>query len=176
MKSAVLSFISGIMIIGAVSAALCNPGREFLTEEEIDAIQRNQAIAPRVKLYLRAASLRLSSAEARLNGQETTPGDPLEYHTPEDMLDEYYRIVDSVMLNLEDAAQKFPPDKAGVRKALKHLRNVMKKSIPELETLKKIAAEKKDTELLRLIRRAADISNGALQGAEEALEGKFSEY
>ena len=169
MKSAVLSFIAGIMIIFAVSAALSNPAREFLTEEEIDAIQKNQAIAPRVQLYLRAASLRLSSAEARLNGQETIPGDPLEYHTTEDMLDEYYRIVNSVMFNLEDAAQKFPPDREGMTKALKHLRNIMKKTLPELETLEKIAAEKKDKELLRLIRRA-------LEGAEEALEGKFSEY
>ncbi len=172
----VLAFIAGILIAGAVSAAFCYPDRESLTDTEIDAIKKNQAIAPRVKLFLRAASLRLTSTEARLAGQVTEPGDPMEYRTPEDMLDDYYRILNSVMLNLEDATQNFPPDRDGIRKALKHLRDIMKKSIPKLEILEKMATEKQETELIRLISRAADISNGALEGAEEALEGKFSEY
>ncbi len=176
MRNAFRAFIAGILIAGIVSAAFGYPAADYLTDSEIDAIRKNQEIAPRVKLMLRAASLRLTSAEARLTGQETEPGDPMEFRTPEDMLDDYYRILNSVMLNLEDAVQKFPPDRGGIRKALKHLRDIMKNSIAELEILEKMANEKQEAELLRLISRAADISNGALEGAEEALEGEFSEY
>ena len=176
MKSAPLKLITAILIFGAFSAAFASPVRDFLTEEEIDAIQRNQKIDPRVKLYLKAASARMTSAEARLAGQETEPGDPLEYYTPEDMLDAYYHIVNSVMLNLEDAVEKFPPDRGGIRKALKHLQDVMKKNLPKLENLERMAAAKEESELVRLILRDIDISKVALEGAEEALEGRFSEY
>jgi len=176
MKSASLRLIAAMVLFGVVSAAFASPLRDYLTEEEIDGIRRNQKIDPRVKLYLKAASLRLTSAEARLAGQETEPGDPLEYFTPEDMLDAYNQILKSVMLNLEDAVQKFPPDRGGIRKALKHLQGVMKKSIPRLENLERMAAAKEETEVVRLVRRAIELSNGALEGAEEALEGRFSEY
>ena len=176
MKRTLLRLIAAMLLFGAFSAAFARPVRDYLTEEEIDAIQRNQKIDPRVKLYLKAASSRLIAAEARLAGQETEPGDPLEYFTPEDMLDAYYHILNSVMLNLEDAVEKFPPDRGGIRKALKHLESVMKKNIPRLEKLERMAAAKEETELVGLILRAIDISNGALEGAEEALEGKFSEY
>lgn len=176
MKRAVLSLVAAMLIAGTVTAAFEYRGREFLTEAEIEAIRRNQKIDPRVKLYLRAALLRLTSTRARMAGQETEPGDPLEYLTPEDMLDGYYRILNSVMFNLEDAGQKIPPDRGGIRKALKHLRDQMKKAIPLLEFMEKMAAKKNETELTRLIRRAADISNGALEGAEYGLSDKFSEY
>lgn len=176
MKSAPLRLIAAMLLFGSFSAAFALPVRDYLTEEEIDAIQRNQEIDPRVKLYLKAASLRLTSAEARLAGQETEPGDPMEYFTPEGMLDAYYHILNSVMLNLEDAVEKFPPDRGGIRKALKHLQSVIKKDLPKLENLKRMAAAKEETELVRLILRAIDISTVALEGAEEALEGRFSEY
>jgi len=164
-----------MLLAGTVTAAFGYRDREFLTEAEIDAIRKNQKIDPRVKLYLRAALQRLEATHARMAGQETLPGDPLEYFTPEDMLDGYYRILNSVMLNIEDAAYKMPPDKGGIRKALKHLRNQMKKAVPELEHMEKTAVERNETELIRLIQRAAEISRGAMEGAEHALENKFSE-
>ena len=99
----------------------------------------------------------------------------MEYFTPEDMLDGYYRILDSVMHNLESAVQKFPPDREGIRKALKHLKSVMKKNIPRLEKVERMAAGKEETQLVRLAQRALETSNVALEGAEEGLEGKFSE-
>ena len=143
MKRTTLSLIITVLLAGTVAAAFGYRGREFLTEEEIKVIQRNQKIDPRVKMYLRAAFLRLTSAQARMVGQETIPGDPLEYLTPEDMLDGYYRILNSVMFNLEDAAQAFPPDWGGIRKALKHLRDQMKKAIPQLEFMEKMTRDLK---------------------------------
>ena len=87
MKRAVLSLIAAILLTGTATTAFGNRDGEFLTEAEIKAIRKNQKIDPRVKLYLRYALLRLTSAQARMAGQETLPGDPLEYLTPEDMLD-----------------------------------------------------------------------------------------
>ena len=175
MKRIFFPLIFAMLLAGTVTAAFGYRDREFLTEAEIDAIRKNQKIDPRVKLYLRAALQRLEATHARMAGQETLPGDPLEYFTPEDMLDGYYRILNSVMLNIEDAAYKMPPDKGGIRKALKHLRNQMKKAVPELEHMEKTAVERNETELIRLIQRAAEISRGAMEGAEHALENKFSE-
>jgi hypothetical protein len=174
-KRAVLPLIAAILIAGSVTATFGYRGGEFLTESEIDAIRRNQKIDPRVKLYLRAALLRLTSARARMTGQETLPGDPLEYFTPEDMLDGYYKILNSVMFNIEDASRKIPPDRGGVRKALKHLESQMKKAVPELESMEKMAVDKNEPEMTRLIQRAIEISKGALEGAEQALADKFSE-
>ena len=79
-------------------------------------------------------------------GEETEPGDPLEFFTPEDMLDGYYRILNSVMLNLEDANEKPRPDSDGIRKALKELRKRAEKFLPQLELLQKIAEEREDKE------------------------------
>lgn len=176
MKRSFITLVAVILLSGTFADAFGYREREFLTEAEIDAIRRNQKIDPRVKLYLRAASQRLMSAQSRLSGQETLPEDPLEYLTPEDMLDGYYKILNSVMFNLEDASEKFPPDRGGIRKALKHLRDQMKKMIPELEFMEIRAVEREDKEMARLIKRAKDLSNAALEGAEQALSDKFSDY
>ena len=163
---------AAIFLLGFHLFAFASGSREYLTEEEITLIQIKQRIDPRVKAYLKAAALRLRSAEARLRGEETEPGDPMEYFTPEDMLDGYYRILNSVMLNLEDANEKPRPDSDGIRKALKELRKRAEKFLPQLELLQKIAEEREDKELLRLIGRAVDITNGAFEGAKYALEDK----
>ena len=72
-------------------------------------------------------------------GEETLPGDPLEFFTPEDMLDGYYRILNSVMLNLDDANQKAVRDSNGLRKALKELRKRSKEALKKLDYLEKLA-------------------------------------
>ncbi len=164
--------------ISAAAAAASRPEKEFLTDKEIDKIQDSYAIDVRVRIYMEAAALRLKTAEERLTGKESAPGDPLEFFTPEDMMAGYYRIIKSVMTNLDDAAQ-YPErnngiiingetdknDSRRIGKALKILKSETEKSIDELVILKKIAEEKKKEELWNLVNSAIDITHGAHEGA-----------
>jgi len=169
MKQVVLLLSLALLWTIHIADASTRPAREFLTEEEIELIQIKQDIDPRVKTYLRAAEMRLKATEARLLGEETEPGDPLEYFTPEDMLDGYYRILDSVMSNLDNANQRAYGDGIGIQKALKELRKKTKESLRMLEFLEKLAKKQEKKELLRLIGRAMEITNGAHEGAAYAL-------
>jgi hypothetical protein len=164
---------AAIIFIAPLLAASVPRSREFLTEGEIALIQARQEIGPRVKFYLEAAQLRLKSAEDRLRGEETEPGDPLEYFTPEDMLDGYYRILESVMMNLEEAHQTGGRDRSGIQEALKALKKRTEEYDRRLDSLKNLAEKKKNEELLRLIQKAEDITRGAHEGSKQALEEKI---
>ncbi len=154
---------------GAFFRAPGSPEKEFLTQKEIAKIQDAQAIDERIKIYMGAAALRLKAAEERLIGKEPEEGDPMEFFTPEDMLDGYYRILRSVMYTLDDAFQKPGPDRERVGKALKTLKGSTEEMLKELEILKKIAEEKQKEELWNLANKAIDITNGAHEGAEYGL-------
>jgi hypothetical protein len=163
-------FLSALACVFAVLAASGSPKREFLTEKEIEQIQVNKEIHIRVKLYVDFAASRLKVAEERLSGKESEPGDPFEFFTPEDMLAGYYRILESVMLNLEDAYEKNDPMERGkVQRALKTLKAAMGSALKQLEILKKIAEEKNKEELWNLVNKAIDISKGAHEGAESGI-------
>jgi hypothetical protein len=156
-----LVWIFGLLIASAYSE------KEFLTDKEIEAIQINQEIHLRVKLYLEFAESRLKAAEDRLNGIEKAEGDPLEFFTPEEMLDGYYRILRSVMMNLDDVYQSTDPrERPKVRRALKTLKSSTEKALGQLDILKRIAEEKKMEELWNLVNKAIDVTNGAHEGAE----------
>ncbi len=161
--SAVLFLLAG----AAVSAAA--PTKEYLTPKEIEKIQDAQEIEERIKIYLEAASLRLKAAEDRLNAKESIPGDPLEFFSVEDMLDGYYQILRSVMLNLDDAFQKPRGDKEKLGKALKNLKESTEKAQKSLAILKRQAEDKKQEDAWNLINKAIDITKGALEGAEQGL-------
>ena len=170
MKRFPVWFLSALACVFAVLAASGSPKREFLTEKEIEQIQDNNEIQIRVKLYLDFAASRLKVAEERLSGKESEPGDPFEFFTPEDMLAGYYRILESVMLNLEDAYQKNDAMERGkVQKALKTLKGGTESALTQLEILKKIAEEKDKEELWNLVQKAIDISKGAHEGAESGI-------
>jgi hypothetical protein len=160
-----------LLFIGALIPAV-PPGclaKEFLTQKEIEKIQDAQVIDERVKIYLNAAELRLKTAEDRLVGKEPAEGDPLEFFTPEDMLDGYYRILRSVMMNLDDAFQKPGPNREKVEKALKTLKKATESAGKELAILKKIAEEKRKEKLWNLVNEAMDVTDGAHEGAEYGL-------
>ena len=171
-----------ILSVATVVTSLAVPAKEFLTDKEIEKIQDNPEIDLRVKIYLDAAALRLKTAEARLAGQEAEPGDPLEFFTPEDMLDGYFKILKSVMANLDDAAVHHPvlarqespsanPQdwQKRIGKALKNLRSSTERAAGELQILKKLAEEKKKEELWKLVNDAIEITSGAHEGAEYGL-------
>ncbi len=145
------------------------PAREFLTPQEIEKIQDAQEIDQRIKIYMEAASLRLKTAEERLNGQESSPGDPLEFFTVEEMIDGYYRIMKSVMSNLDEAASRPSTERKTLSKALENLKDSTEKGLKELSILKKIAEDKQKEELWNLVNNALDIAAGAHEGADSAL-------
>jgi hypothetical protein len=169
MRKLFLPVLFTLILAGSIHMAGSFPEKEFLTDKEIAKIQDAQEIDERIKIYLTAASLRLKTAEDRLSGTEPEPGDPLEFFTPEDLIDGYYRIVRSVMYNLDEALQKPKTDREKLGKALKSLRGTTESAGKELEILKKIAEEKQKEELWKVVNNAIDITNGAREGAEYGL-------
>lgn len=163
-------FLASWFALCFAAAAAAGPPKEFLTEKEIEKIQNNPEIHRRVKLYMEYAALRLKTAEDRLSGTESEPGDPLEFFAPEDMLDGYRRILESVMINLEDAYEKADPyEKARVRSALRSLKSTMESALPRLEILKKIVEEKDKEALWGLATEGLEISRAALEGADSGI-------
>jgi len=170
MKKLLLQLISMLFWCATPFVAPNSEAKEFLTDAEITVIQENQEIDLRVKFYLQFAELRLKTAEDKLNGIEPDARDPFEFLTPEEMLNAYYRILRSVMINLEDAhshadARSMPK----IRRALKTLKGSSKKALVQLDNLKRIAEEKNKDELWDLANQAIDITTGAREGAEAAL-------
>lgn len=166
----VARFLLAISCACAFFTASGAPRKEFLTEKEIELIQISNEIHIRVKRYMDFAAARLKAAEERLSGKESEPGDPFEFFTPEDMLDGYYRIFESVMIQMENAYGKSDPlEKSKVQKALKDLKRATESALKQLAVLKKIAEEKNKEELWDLVNKAIDISNGAHEGAESGI-------
>ena len=159
-------FIAPIAIILATAFL---PAKEFLTSKEIEKIQDAQSIDARVKIYLEAAEFRLKTAEDRLMGKEPAEGDPLEFFSPEEMIDGYFRIIKSVMMNLDEVAEKGGPNRTLLGGALKMLKSSMEKSSAQLLVLKKIAEEKRKEEFWNGVNNAIDITNGAQEGAKYGL-------
>jgi hypothetical protein len=154
---------------GALAVIPADPAKEFLTEKEISAIQDARAIDGRILIYMNAAKLRLKTAEDRLVGKESSEGDPLEFFTPEDLLDGYDRILKSAMTNLEAAYQQDIREKDKVQRALKDLKTATEAAGKKLDVLKKLAEEKKKEEFWHLVNQALDSTRDAHAGAEYGL-------
>jgi hypothetical protein len=169
MHRGILQFFVSIILTGAACMIPASPEKEFLTNKEITAIQENQAIDARVAIYIIAAKLRLKTAEDRLTGKESSEGDPLEFFTPEDMLDGYCGILKSVMTNLDAAYKQGIREREKVQRALKTLKGAADTMSKELEVLTKLAKEKKKEEFGNLVNRAMDTTREAHEGAEYGL-------
>lgn len=174
MRSRYLPLIFALITLASPLAARNSLAREFLTDVEIKRIQEAQQIDKRVKIYMEAAESRLKTAQERLSGVESVEGDPLEFFRPEDMLDGYYRILNSVMLNLDGAYQEPGNDLNQIKDGLKSLKNTTDKTGKQLKILKRIAEDQKNEELWNLVNKAMDITEGAHEGAVYGLE-KISE-
>ena len=170
LKSKFLAQILSALICVCILPAPRIPAKELLTAKEIERLQASQRIDVRVKIYLEFAESRLKAAEERLNGKESEEGDPFEYFTPEDMIEGYDRILNSVMLTLDDSFQKSDPlEKSRVQRALKLLKGAAERGAKQLEVLKKIAEEKKKEGLWDLVNQAIESVGIARQGAEEGI-------
>jgi hypothetical protein len=169
MRRSILPIFIFFIAAGVACIIPASPANEFLTDKEIAAIQDAQAIDLRVLIYMDAAKLRLKTAEDRLAGKESQEGDPLEFFAPEDLLDGYYRILKSVMANLDEAYQQGAGERKKVQKALKTLKRSTETTSQELDVLKKMAEEKKKEKLWNLVNQAIDITRGAHEGADYGL-------
>lgn len=143
--------------------------REYLTPKEIERMQDTQEIDRRIKILVEAAALRLKTAEERLNGKESEPGDPLEFYSVEEMLEAYYEILRSVMLNLDGAVQKPRVEPSRIAAALRTLKDGAEKQQKSLAILKRMAEEKRNEPLWNLVGRALEVASGARDGAESGL-------
>ena len=149
--------------------------KEFLTPEEIEKVQNAREIGARVGVYLEAASLRLQSAENRLAGKESEPGDPLEFATPQEMIDAYYRIIRSIMFNVEEAFERPDTDPESLSQALKNLKKGGEKAAKDLNVLRKLCEEKRDAEAWNAVAECTKITSAAVEGAKlgiSKLDGK----
>ena len=142
--------------------------KEFLTPDEIAKIQDAPEVDKRVKIYLDAAALRLKSAEERLNGKESSPGDPLEFFTPEEMVDGYYRILRSIMYLLDETVAR-PKEPERIAKALRNLKDRTERDLKSLQILKKMAEDKQKEDLWNAVNQSLEIADGAHEGAETGL-------
>ena len=144
--------------------------RDFLTDKEIAKIQNNQDIDKRAGIYMDAASLRLRIASDRFEGKESEPGDALEFYSQEDMLDDYYEIMERIMLVVGDAFESpRRRENINIKKALQTLKSESSGNLKRLSTLMKLAEEKRKEGLWNRVNRAIAITGGVLDGAEEGL-------
>jgi alanine-alpha-ketoisovalerate/valine-pyruvate aminotransferase len=170
MRFPFLLLIFALAVCGSPAVIPTGNAREFLTDEEIKKIQEAQDINRRVRIYMEAAEYRLKTAQERLSGVESVEGDPLEFFTPEEMVDGYYSIVQSVMLNLDGAYQQPAPDLNKIKSGLKTLKKGAEKAGRQLEMLKIIAEDQKKEGFWNLVNKAIEITDGAHEGAVYGME------
>ncbi len=160
-----------IILIAAVLISTASRGHaaEFLMDKELEKLREAQRIDLRVNVYSKAAELRLKTAKERLSGKEPVEGDPMELLAPEDMLDAYYQIINSVMFNVDDAIDRRGADKNKIKSALKTLKKAAEKSLKDLEVLRGAAEKKGKEELWNRVMRAIEITEMLQQGVEYGL-------
>jgi len=144
--------------------------RDFLTDKEIEKMRNTQDIDKRTGIYMDAASLRLTTALDRFEGKESEPGDAMEFYSRQEMLDDYYKILDRVMLIVGEAFESpRRRENINIKKALQALKSESSANLKRLSALMKLAEEKDEEELWNGINRAIDITGGVIDGADEGL-------
>ena len=156
-----------LMFLMTLSGAFA---RDFLSEQEIKRLQKTQDIDRRTDIYMTAASLRLGAAMDRFEGKESEPGDAMEFYGWEDMLDDYFKISERVMLIVDDAFESpRRRENINIKKALNTLKSESRNNLKKLTALRKLSEEKRMESLWDYVNRAIDITEGLLDGAEEGL-------
>jgi hypothetical protein len=165
-----------VVAMSAVFALLFSmalPGawaRDFLTKQEITRLQNTQDIDRRTRIYMDAAALRLRAAQDRIEGKEPKPGDAMEFLNQEDMLDDYYKIMDRLILIIDDAfGSPRRRENINIKRALNTLKSESSGNLKRLLALMKLAEEKKKEDLRNRVGRAVYITGGILDGADEGL-------
>jgi hypothetical protein len=158
-----LPAILGIFLPLQVASA-----RDYLTDKEIELIQDTQSVASRARIYMEAAALRIKTAQDKLSNKEYAEGDPMEFLTPEDVLNDYGKILRSLQFTLESAIES--PRHKGyetIGKALKYLKEETPKELRELKVLLQIAVEKHRDTFAERIKDAIDATQDFLEDVNE---------
>jgi len=144
--------------------------RDFLTEKEITKMQDTQDVDKRTSIFMNAASLRLQTVLERFNGKDSEPGDALEFYSPQDMMDDYYKIMDRIMLVTGDAFES-PRlrENINIKKALQTLKSESSGNLKKLAKLMQLAEEKQNKEIWDSVNSAIEITRGVLDGADKGL-------
>ena len=165
--------VGAIAAIFAILLSAAGSGvqaRDFLTDAEIRRVQSTQDIERLTGIYMDVSASRLRTAQDRFEGRESKPGDALEFYSQEDMLDDYFIIMDRVMLIVGDAFESpRARENVNIKRALNLLKSKSPDNLKRLSILKNLAEEKQKNGLWNRINRAIDITNDVLDGAEEGL-------
>jgi hypothetical protein len=167
--SPILSFFFTLVFAATQFPGARIYAKEFLTPEEIEKVQFSQEIDARIKAYIEAAEMRLKMARERFGGLESQEGAPLEFFSVAEMIEGYNSIIQSVMMNLEDAYQNKSTDREKLRAALTLLRDSAKNAENALTVLKKMAEERLDEKVGNQVNQAIEMTKDALEGAESGL-------
>ena len=105
--------LAGVMVVA--SLALAHPGQgsaDYLTAEEADQVRQAQRIDWRVKVFLKIAERRLMLAEnpnATQSKKDEETWGPLPKGARAEMLRQYARAIDEIIINVEDAYERQAP-------------------------------------------------------------------
>jgi hypothetical protein len=161
----ILPAILGIFFFRQIGHA-----RDYLSDKEIELLQDTRSVAKRTRISMNAAALRLKTASDKLFNKEYEAGDPMELLLPEEVMEDYCKILHSVQLNVAYAVEK--PHRTGnetVEKALTTLKEETEKALRSLEVLQRIAKEKQRDTLLDHIQDAIELTQETLDDASEKL-------
>lgn len=165
------------MISFLAALAMCLNGslyavsaKELLTEKEIDQLRDYQEIDKRAELYIKFAALRLETFKQRIKGIESKEGDPLEFHSLEDLIRGYTHCIKSLEGNIDDAVTYKNPLQKKLISALERLKNGAEKFRPSLEEASNYAVAKQEESLYYATKEAIETTQVAIEGAKAGLE------
>lgn len=157
------------VIIGSLaSGASAQRKGEYLTEGEIDLVREIRLIDNRSEVFLKIADRRLIA----LTDPTGPTGDskfkkfgPLPTGSPVELLDDYRRAVEELMVKLDDEFERTGMT-AALKKALESSSKEMDRQIGVLATLKTMSSAE---DFKSIHRRAVEAANDLRDGARSAL-------
>lgn len=157
------------VIIGSLaSGASAQRKGEYLTEGEIDLVREIRLIDNRSEVFLKIADRRLIA----LTDPTGPTGDskfkkfgPLPTGSPVELLDDYRRAVEELMVKLDDEFERTGMT-AALKKALESSSKEMDRQIGVLATLKTMSSAE---DFKSIHRRAIEAANDLRDGARSAL-------
>lgn len=157
------------VIVGSlVSGASAQRKGEYLTEGELDLVREIRLIDNRSEIFLKIADRRLIA----LTDPTGPTGDskfkkfgPLPTGSPVELLDDYRRAVEELMVKLDDEFERTGMT-AALKKALESSSREMDRQIGVLATLKTMSSAE---DFRSIHRRAVEAANDLRDGARSAL-------
>lgn len=132
-------FLVSLMVVSSlVPTHFGQEAADYLTTEEVDLVREAQQIDQRVNLFLKIAERRLLRAEnpdAMQTKKEETTWGPLPKGSRAQMLQQYARAIDEIIINVEDAYERQAPLDQMI-KALKFFGEEANKHLVRLEALR----------------------------------------